>query len=155
MFTEIEYLLENNHRGAGSEYQLTEALERMVEQGADFGTFDVGDWYDCGQPETLLEANRVLLERSDDNVITTSDSTVIISPVDIGEDVTLERSVVGPCVSVDDGATITDSRVSETIVGQQATIDGANLSQSIIGDNATITGSPDKRNVGDSSELKL
>lgn len=155
LFEEIEYLIENDRRGAGDEYQLTDALQRMLEQGATFGTFDVGDWYDCGRPETLLEANQVLLERLDGGEIMQRDSSIVVPPADIGKRATLERSVVGPYVSVDDGAMITDSRVSNAIVGRDATIDGANIRQSIVGDNATVTGTPNELNVGDSSDIRL
>jgi glucose-1-phosphate thymidylyltransferase len=154
LFDAIEYLLSEDRRGAGGEYQLTDALARMVEEGADLGTFEVGDWYDCGRPETLLEANRVLLERvADDGA--DHGSSVVLPPVDVGEDVTLERSVVGPYVSIDDGARVRDSRVANAIVGRSATVDGANLRESIVGDAATVTGTPNELNVGDSSDVTL
>lgn len=155
LFEEIDHLLENDMRGAGDEYQLTDALQRMLDQGAILGTFRVSDWYDCGRPATLLEANRVLLERIDDGSVVQQDSSVVVPPADIGDEVTLERSVVGPYVSVDNGATITDSRVSNAIIGREATVDGANLSESIVGDNATVTGTPNELNVGDSSDIRL
>jgi len=158
LFTAIEYLIENDIRGAGDEYQLTDALQRMLEQGAEFGTFDVGDWYDCGRPETLLTANQVLLERqaanseqADDHM----DSSVIIEPADIGENVTLSASVVGPYASVDDGATVKESHLTNIIVGQDASVTQANLRNSIIGDSATVTGTPHELNIGDSSNLQL
>lgn len=155
LFETIEQMIEEGARGAGNEYQLTDALQRMLEAGANFGTFDVGDWYDCGRPATLLEANQVLLERMDNGENHPDDSSVVVPPVDIGTDVTLERSVVGPYVSVDDGATISDSRVSNAIVGRGATVNGANLRESLIGDNATVTGTPNELNVGDSSDIQL
>jgi len=155
LFDEIEYLIENNLRGAGDEYQLTDALQRMIDQGAELGTFDVGDWYDCGRPETLLEANRVLLGNKDDSNTVHRNSSVLVPPVDIGDEATLNRSVVGPYVSIDDGAEITDSRVSNTILGRNATIDKANLRHSIVGDNATVTGTPNELNIGDSSDIHL
>lgn len=155
LFDEIAHLVNNDMRGAGNEYQLTDALQRMLDQGAEFGTFDVGDWYDCGRPETLLEANQILLERLGDGDVDAGESSVVVPPVDIGDDVTLERSVVGPYVSVDDSATVTDSRASNTIIGRGATVDGANIRRSIVGDNATVTGTPNELNVGDSSDIQL
>ena len=130
----------------------------MIERDADFGTFGVEDWYDCGQPETLLDANRVLLERSATNGRGTEiyDSTsVVLPPADIGEDVTIEGSVVGPYVSVDEGATIVGSHLTDTIVGQETTLQRVNLEGSLIGDGATVTGSPYELNVGDSSDVQL
>jgi glucose-1-phosphate thymidylyltransferase len=156
LFDAIGHFVENDIRGAGEEYQLTDALQRMLDQGAEFGAFDVGDWYDCGRPETLLAANRVLLDRvGDDDGAVQRDSSTIVPPVDVGDDVTLARSVVGPHVSIDDGATITDSRISDSIVGQGATVEGANLRRSIVGDSATVQGTPNELNVGDSSDVQL
>jgi glucose-1-phosphate thymidylyltransferase len=34
------------------EYQLTDALQLMVEGGVEFATMPVSDWYDCGKKET-------------------------------------------------------------------------------------------------------
>ena len=54
-------LMENEVKTRG-EYQLTDALNQMVEQGDRFHTFPVEGWLDCGTRETLLETNRILLE---------------------------------------------------------------------------------------------
>lgn len=155
LFEAIKHLLENDLRGAGDEYQLTDALQRMLNQGAELGTFSVGDWYDCGRPETLLEANQVLLESLENSATLHQGSSVVVPPVDIGDEATLERSVLGPYVSIDDGATVTDSRVSDTILGRNATLNEANLQHSIVGDNATVTGTPKQLNIGDSSDIQL
>lgn len=158
LFDAVEHLLAEDVRGAGGEYQLTDALALLVEQGATFGTFEVAEWYDCGRPETLLAANRVLLERRADGGRTASiygDSSVVLPPADVGDDVTLAGSAVGPYVSIDDGAEIVDSHVTNAIVGREATLRQVNLDRSIVGDGATVTGTPKELNVGDSSHVQL
>ena len=55
LFDALGTLVDNDVRGAGDEYQLTDGLQRMLDTGAELGTFEVKDWYDCGRPETLLE----------------------------------------------------------------------------------------------------
>jgi glucose-1-phosphate thymidylyltransferase len=155
LFESLEYFIENDIRGAGNEYQLTNALQRMLEEGAQFGTFEVQDWYDCGRPETLLEANRVLLESSQTSSSHRSNNSVVIPPVDVGEGVKLEESVVGPYVSIDDGATIIDRRVRDTIVGANSKLSDVNLAETIIGNSSEVGGTPSKLNVGDSSEVNL
>ena len=154
LFGALQHLIENDIRGAGDEYQLTDALARMVDEGSELGTFEVSDWYDCGRPETLLQANRVLLKRSsvaDESV----ETGVVIPPVDIGAGVTIERSVVGPYASIDDGATIEDSRIRNGIVGRGASLRDVNLSETIVGEESAVKGSPTHLNVGDSSEVEL
>lgn len=155
LFDVIAHFVDNDIRGAGNEYQLTDALQRMLEQGATFGTFEVDGWYDCGRPETLLEANRVLLESTETRDVHTANNSVVIPPVDVGENVTLEESVVGPYVSIDDGATIVDSRVRDTIIGTNSNLSDVNLTETIIGNSSEVGGTPSKLNVGDSSEVNL
>jgi len=58
--------------------------------------------------------------------------------VDFGDNISVEESVVGPHVSVDDGASITNSVIRDSIVGQNATLENVNLEQSIVGDGATV-----------------
>ncbi|AOW80040.1 glucose-1-phosphate thymidylyltransferase [Halodesulfurarchaeum formicicum] len=154
LFDALEYLIANDIRGAGDEFQLTDALQRMVEQGGTLGTFEVEDWYDCGRPQTLLEANRVLLSNLDTNDGDV-DQAVVIPPVDFGTDVDVVGSVVGPNVSVDDGATISNSIVRNAIIGREAGVTDVNLCESIIGDNASIEGKPYSLNVGDNSVIDL
>lgn len=155
LFDALGTLIENDVRGAGDEYQLTDGLQRMLDDSAEFGTFEVADWYDCGRPQTLLEANRVLLEATGSADGTTTATSVLIPPVDIGEDAQIEKSVVGPYVSVDDGAFIANSRVKDSIVGQESELRDVNLAGTLVGSGSEVTGTPSKLNVGDSSEIHL
>lgn len=155
LFEALNYLIDNGLRGAGDEFQLTDALQRMVETDSVIRTFDVEDWYDCGRPDTLLEANRVLLKELKTTERQQLENTVVVPPVDIGTNVTVERSVVGPYVSLDDGAKIRDSIVRSSIVGRDASLTGVNLEQSIVGDAAEISGDAQSLNVGDNSNLSL
>ena len=50
-----------------NEYQLTDALQDMINKGEKFSTFPVDAWYDCGKPETLLSTNRHLLSIGSNN----------------------------------------------------------------------------------------
>jgi glucose-1-phosphate thymidylyltransferase len=155
LFDSLEYLVENDIRGAGDEYQLTDALQRMIEEDAEIDIFEVEDWYDCGRPETLLEANRVLLSKGETNGSSELSNAVVVPPVDFGENVAVEVSVVGPYVSVDDGVKITESIVRDGLVGQNATLESVNLEESIVGDGATVRGEANHLNVGDNSTINL
>ena len=155
LFDALTYLVENNVRGAGGEYQLTDALQWMIEEDAQVNVFEVENWFDCGRPETLLEANRILLSKLDTNNSSALMNAVVVPPVDLGDDVHVEESVVGPYVSVDDGASIEASIVRNGIVGQNATLDGVNLAESIVGDGATVRGEANHLNVGDNSTIEL
>ncbi|CQR49971.1 sugar phosphate nucleotidyltransferase [Haloferax massiliensis] len=153
LFDALGNLVNNDIRGAGNEFQLTDALQMMVEQGCNLRTFEVEDWYDCGRPETLLEANRVLLERTKTDGDEQLRGSVIIPPIDAGENITVKGSVIGPYVSIDNGATIEQSIVANSIVGQNAVLQGVNISESIVGSNTDVHGEANNLNVGDNSSI--
>jgi glucose-1-phosphate thymidylyltransferase len=49
---------------SNDEFNLTDALECMIQRGAKFKSFKVQNWFDCGKKETLLESNATLLKNS-------------------------------------------------------------------------------------------
>ena len=155
LFDALQYIMKNDVRSAGDEYQLTDALQLMIENDSDLRTFEVKDWYDCGRPDTLLEANRVLLSKLPTNPADQLDTSVVIPPVDFGCDVTVESSVIGPYVSVDDGAEIVNSIVRRSIVGHEAVLHGVNMEDSIVGDNTSVRGEANHLNVGDNNSINL
>lgn len=148
----LQRLVDEDRRTRG-EYQLTDGLALMLTEGATFRTFRLKGWYDCGLPETILETNRILLERSGGHVADVGDHSIIIPPVHLGEGVVVDHSVVGPYVTLDDGAQIYGSVVRNAIIGQRARVERAVLDGSLIGDNALVRGRPMALNVGDSSEI--
>lgn len=155
LFDSLRYFIENDIRGAGNEYQLTDALQRMIESSARINVFEVQNWYDCGRPKTLLEANRVLLADGETESETTPEKGVLIPPVDIGEDVVIEEAVVGPNVSINDGSMVSDSIVRDSIIGENTTLECVNLESSIIGDGASVKGEANHLNLGDNSTITL
>jgi glucose-1-phosphate thymidylyltransferase len=154
----LQRMVEEERRTRG-EYQLTDALAMMMEQGAVFRTFTLEGWYDCGLPETVLETNRHLLERA--AAVPGADpparrpGCIIVPPVHLGEGVVMEHSVVGPWVTLDEGAQIRGSVVQNAIIGRSARVEKAILDGSLIGDHAVVIGRPMSLNVGDSSEINL
>ena len=77
----------------------------------------------------------------------------IHDPVYIEDGVTIERSEIGPNVSLEQGTRISDSRLANTIVGRDATLtrvrlDGAMLGNGVVADGITGTAS-----LGDHSEV--
>src|SRR5438093_1082376 len=62
LFAALRELQEKNVRTRG-EFQLTDAMQLLVSRGETITTFPIQGWYDCGKTETLLETNRVLLDK--------------------------------------------------------------------------------------------
>jgi glucose-1-phosphate thymidylyltransferase len=153
LFECLAEIVENDIQTKG-EYQLTDALVLMLRRGEDMGVFPVDGWHDCGRPETLLETNRVLLRRSGGNGKDVAGS-IIVAPVSIDPSVVIERSVVGPYVSVAAGSIIRDSVVRDSILNAHSTVERSLLNQSLIGEGAVVKGHYQKLNVGDSSEVEI
>jgi glucose-1-phosphate thymidylyltransferase len=153
LFRCLDRLVKEEIRTKG-EYQLTDALGLMIREGAIFRTFPLGGWYDCGLPETILETNRILLDQLPPGPLPQTDpEAVVIPPVAFGREVRIERSVVGPHVSLEDGVIIRGSVVRNSILGEGARVEEAVLDGSIVGAGALVRGRPMSLNVGDSSEI--
>lgn len=146
----LEYIVSNDIRTRG-EYQLTDALQRMIDAGEKFTTFPVEGWYDCGKSETMLATNRYLLERKP--LARECTDTIVIPPVYIAQSAVVERSVIGPYATVAEGAIVLNSIVRDSIISDYATVDQSMLDRSIVGNNAQVRGNFRRINVGDSSEV--
>ena len=143
-------LVQDDRRTRG-EFQLTDALQRMIESGERFETFEVEGWFDCGKPETLLETNRHLLARDSSSL--TLEGVLINEPVYIAPDAKLHNCIVGPNATIAHGASVTDSIISDSIIAAGASVSGVVLDGSIVGPEASVNGVPRVVNIGASSEL--
>jgi glucose-1-phosphate thymidylyltransferase len=150
----INLLFERNLTTRG-EYQLTDALQLMIEHGEAMTTFPVTSWYDCGKPETLLATNRHLLDLKGGNgaATTTPGGAVIVPPVYIHPEAVLERSIVGPYATIGRGAIVRDAMIRDSILGEDARVENALVEGSLVGNNSTIAGRFLRYNLGDSSEI--
>jgi glucose-1-phosphate thymidylyltransferase len=147
---EIRYLMDNKVTGKGDEYQLTDALDRMLKDGATFKTARVTEWLDCGTIPAIKSTSQLVLDKEGEN---RKDGTVensqIIEPVFLGEGAVVRDSVVGPYAAVHGGATVEGSSVRNTIVFGDATVEGSALDGSVVGHSAEVRGFAGELNVGD------
>lgn len=148
----LQELVENDRRTRG-EYQLTDALQMMIERGEQFTTFDVEGWFDCGKPETMLETNRHLLDR--ESLDRRIEGVVINPPVHIAPSARIGNSIIGPYATIADGAVVENAIVIDSIIGANAMIEGTMLRESIIGEGASVRGRFERINTGASSEIEL
>jgi glucose-1-phosphate thymidylyltransferase len=152
MVKSLDRIVEEDIKTRG-EYQLTDALQLMVEAGHEIRTFPIEGWFDCGEPGALLETNRTLLARVEE--APRRPGSIIIPPVWIDESAAIQNSIIGPNVSVAGGAIVKDSIVRDSIISEYAAVEALILHGSIIGDRATVQGKPASLNVGDSSQVEL
>lgn len=135
------------------EYYLADALNILLEGGLKMRTEMVEVWLDAGTPEALLDTNQYLLEHGRDNseCYTNLEDSVILPPVNIHPDAQVSRSILGPNLSIGEGAVITDSILKDSIIGPGSRINGSHLRTSIIGHDVIITGQSGQLNLGDDS----
>ena len=134
------------------EFYLTDAFQHMIEHGRKILTAEVGGWYDCGKLDTLLETNEILLRqgaarRREFPGVTVHD------PVLIEDGVSVERSEIGPNVTLKAGTRVSDSRLAHTIVGTQCTIIGTTLRHAMLGSSVVVRNFTGSGTLGDHSEV--
>ena len=127
----LKYLMDNNIR-TKNEFQLTDALEMMIEKGCRFRTAPVSKWLDCGLAETLLETNAHVLNRYDNSASVNLPGVKVIAPCHIGKDVTIVNSTIGPNVSVGDGCVIENSTVKNAVLWDGVKVEGRTLDKVIV-----------------------
>ncbi|MES2780524.1 MAG: sugar phosphate nucleotidyltransferase [Bacteroidota bacterium] len=155
LFDAIEFNI-NNKITNQNEYHLTDALQRMIDEGVVMKTVDVDNWFDCGKKEILLDTNATLLKRL--NYDTTQyhfENTIIIPPVFIGQNCVITNSIIGPNVSIGDNAILNYAVTKDSIIGPYAQIEYAILERSLIGNDAVFIGMKQSLNIGDSTEINF
>ncbi len=135
------------------EYLLTNALMEMVKKGVEFRTLRIENWFDCGRKQSLLDANRILLERIEKLDTYSFPNSVIIHPVHIGKGCRISNSIVGPYVAIADNAVIQESIVKNSILGAYSTLKTIMLDHSVVGSDTVLKGNQTSLNIGDNTEI--
>jgi glucose-1-phosphate thymidylyltransferase len=148
----LQDMIKNNTR-TKNEFQLTDALQMMIERGEKMKTFLVEGWFDCGKPETLLSTNQHLLGYQP--IPSPRKGVVIQPPVFISEKAMVSNAIIGPNATIADNAVIENSIIRNSIISEGATVVNSLLEESLIGANAVVRGQYKRINIGDSSELEF
>jgi len=136
------------------EYFLTDAFQYMIDKGARIKVIDVEGWYDAGKIDTLLETNRVMLEKGRARVPAGIDRSQIIEPVYIEDGVKIVNSKVGPNVCLGAGSIVEHATIRDTIAGTGCRIVRSTLRNSLIGDEVLVAGVEGEVTLGDHSEVR-
>ena len=151
----LEWLMISNVRTHG-EFQLTDALMHLIEQGEEMTTAAVDNWFDCGRKDTLLEANARLLNRPEflePRDYSEFTGTVIIPPVSIGRGCRIENSIIGPNVAIGDKTIVQSTILSNSIIGSYSELRSAVMHDCIVGSDASFRGMNHSLNIGDNTEI--
>ena len=127
----LKYLMDNNIR-TKNEFQLTDALERMIEQGFKFKTAPVFRWLDCGLMETLLHTNAYMLSRNDNSAMVGAKGVQIVPPCYIGKNVKIYGCKIGPYVTIGDDCELSGVEISNSVVWSGVKITNGKICNSIV-----------------------
>ncbi len=142
---------------SNDEFNLTDALECMIQRGARFKSFKVQNWFDCGKKETLLESNATLLKKFGGNTNSNHhfENTIIIPPVSIAEGCDIKNSVIGPNVAIGENTRLNHSIIKDSIIGSYSNLVEIVLNNSLIGNDAEVLGVSRNLNIGDNTAIDL
>lgn len=164
-----------------NEYEITDAIQDLIERGLSVQPYVMkGWWKDAGKPADILDANRVMLEKTSstmrgtldarstiEGTVAVGDATEIVGsrirgPVIIGSQARIVESRVGPYTSIGDRVHVIGSCVEHSVVMEDSVIEHLDraVTNSLIGRNVRVTGNSGKQQtvrllLGDFSETEL
>ncbi|HKL20113.1 MAG TPA: sugar phosphate nucleotidyltransferase [Halalkalibaculum sp.] len=151
---EIKYLLDNDIRGHGGEFQLTDALDRLLKDNKVFKKATVDEWLDCGTLPAWLETTGVIVEKESTDIDESRyKETKIIEPVYIGEGVELENCIIGPHASIESGCRLKKTTVKNSLIQEQSTLENCQIEDSTIGKHVELKNVDQQVHLGDHSKV--
>lgn len=154
----VETVIEKGHQTLG-EYFMADAYSVMLERDARILTMPVQRWVDTGQPQNMLTANARLLAvgYSTPEAIERSyaEDFTVLPPVYLHPTARVEASVIGPYVSVEAGASVTNSVVQNSIIDRDARVENCVLEGALVGETCQVRGKRKALFVGDNSTLEI
>tara|TARA_R110002072_G_scaffold96968_15_gene213124 strand:+ start:2866 stop:3882 length:1017 start_codon:yes stop_codon:yes gene_type:complete len=155
---EIKHLIDNDIRPSG-EFQLTEVLETLKQDGAKFVPGKVDVWMDCGKKDPTVDTNKQVLgfeEAKGNNLVADSivlENSEIIQPCYIGKNVVLKNTKIGPFVSLGENSVVENSEIRNSLIQTNVHISNATLDNAMIGNHAKYNGKYTSVSIGDYTEL--
>jgi len=172
--------IEGLEPGAKGEYQITDAIQRLIDAGRTVHGVRVSGWWkDTGMPDDILDANRLELLRLRRDIAGTveasrlvgdvvleagavvRDSTVF-GPALIGAGSVVQNAYVGPFTTLGNDVQLEDAEIEYAVVGARSQIRnvGARIQGSLLGEEVIVTSAHERPSthrltVGDKSSLIL
>ncbi|MBI1387579.1 MAG: glucose-1-phosphate thymidylyltransferase [bacterium] len=156
----IHKVTESLKPSARGEYEITDAIQGLIDGGYDVAHHVLeGWWIDAGNPDDMIEANRLVLGGIEGDVQGEVDAesdvrgdviigkgarivnSTIRGPVVIGKNCTIQDSFVGSFTSIGDDSRLTNCEVEYSVIMQNCVIRdvGERIDHSILGRNVTIS----------------
>ncbi|TCI92157.1 sugar phosphate nucleotidyltransferase [Tenacibaculum sp. M341] len=155
---EIQYLIDNDLK-ENNEYQLTNVLDSLKDQGAKFVPGKVDAWMDCGKKDPTVDTNKQVLdfEHADGNNLVAKnvvlENSEIIQPCYIGDNVVLKNSKIGPHVSIGENSVVENATITNSLIQTNVEIKNASFDNAMIGNFAKFNGKFTSISIGDYTQL--
>lgn len=155
---EIQYLIDNDLKENG-EYQITNVLESLKQQGAKFMPGTVSAWMDCGKKDPTVDTNKQTLGfeyASGKNLVSEDvvlENSEIIQPCYVGANVVLRNAKIGPFVSIGENSVVENATIVNSLIQTNVQITNANLDNAMIGNHVKYDGNYTSVSIGDYTEL--
>lgn len=173
--------IETLKRGKRGEYEITDAITKLIEQGFKVTHSKTNGWWkDTGKPADMLEANSLILREIEEKIDGTVDKnsqiiggvviekgakiirSTINGPVVIGGGSVVENSFIGPFTSISSNCRIKNSEIEMSIVGDDTELTDLprRVRESIIGERVSIKGNQSRPRgdyfiIGDQSTVSV
>jgi glucose-1-phosphate thymidylyltransferase len=142
-----------------NELEITDAIQRLIDTGQHVAASPVnGRWIDTGNFMDMLVGNQMILERIKVDIQGSVDqdcsiqgnvrlpqtsrlvNSTILGPVVIGEDCTIENSLIGPFVSIHDRCSICNSTIRNSIIMEDSSVINipGRIEESLIGRSVVL-----------------
>ena len=141
-----------------NEYFLADAINIMLENGANARAESVDVWLDTGTIDATLETNAILLATLKIEKYK-GDNVEVVPPAFIHPTAKVSNAKIGPNASIGADCEISNSQIEDSIVEAGARIHASVLTHSLIGKQADVEGggesaAPSILNIGDNSVIK-
>ncbi len=144
---------------ARGELEISDAHQYLLDHGYAISYSEItGWWKDTGKPEDILEANRLILEHTQNRLAGSVDklslvtgevvleegakiiNSVVRGPIVIGKNTIIDHSFIGPFTSIGDDCIIRKSEVEFSIVLNHCEINdvGVRIESSLLGAGARV-----------------
>jgi glucose-1-phosphate thymidylyltransferase len=150
-----------------NELEITEAIQILLQEGREVVYAMISGWWkDTGMPEDILEANRLILDDLQPEILgnveahdsiqgrvslglgsTVRKGATIRGPAMIGEDTTIGSGVyIGPYTSIGSKCVIEKGEIENSIIMDSSTIAVEDrIVDSLIGPHSTLSSNPDAK----------
>jgi glucose-1-phosphate thymidylyltransferase len=148
LHTALKTMIDADRRTRG-EYQLTDALQWLIDSGEQLSPFPIEGWFDVGNAETWLATNSALAGGGEAETPTVGEGVILHPPLLLPASAVLVDCELGPNVFLGEGAEIHGSRVENSVVGSATRVTDSRLSDSLIGDHCEVASFKGRLNLGD------